>query len=206
MKKIFDFLVILNEIIKEKTYFRRRAVLEKYFNRKLAYKCRLHGKVRLSSPPYLPVEPKIMGNGIVEIGKGNAFSGEIELVCSKNYYENALLKIGDNNFFGHFNSIRCIQNIQIGNDCFFASFVRVSDNNGHPINPADRHKSGSTIPLNEIKPVVIENNVWIGELAVILSGVRIGENSIVSAGSVVTKDVPKNSIVMGVPARKIMWT
>ncbi|MOA49611.1 2,3,4,5-tetrahydropyridine-2,6-dicarboxylate N-acetyltransferase [compost metagenome] len=52
-------------------------------------------------------------------------------------------------------------------------------------------------------PVFIEDNVWIGEKAVILKGVRIGHNSIVAAGAVVTKNVPPFSIVAGVPAKVI---
>lgn len=49
----------------------------------------------------------------------------------------------------------------------------------------------------------IEDRVWIGLGAIILSGVRVGENSIIAAGAVVTKDVPKNSIVAGNPAKVI---
>lgn len=51
------------------------------------------------------------------------------------------------------------------------------------------------------KPVIIEDNAWIASHSMILSGVRIGENSIVGAGSVVTKDVPPNTLVAGVPAK-----
>jgi acetyltransferase-like isoleucine patch superfamily enzyme len=53
------------------------------------------------------------------------------------------------------------------------------------------------------KPVIIEENVWIGANAVILPGVKIGKNSIVGAGSIVTKDVEENVIVAGNPARII---
>ena len=53
------------------------------------------------------------------------------------------------------------------------------------------------------KGVKIENGVWIGTRAVILDGVKIGKNSIVAAGSVVTKDVPEFAIVAGVPAKVI---
>jgi acetyltransferase-like isoleucine patch superfamily enzyme len=52
-------------------------------------------------------------------------------------------------------------------------------------------------------PVVIENNVWIGSGAIILPGVQIRQGSIVGSGSVVTRDVPENTIVVGVPARAI---
>ena len=51
------------------------------------------------------------------------------------------------------------------------------------------------------KPVIIENDVWVGACAIILPGVRIGEHSVVAAGSVVTKDVPSHTMVAGCPAR-----
>ena len=68
---------------------------------------------------------------------------------------------------------------------------------GHSIEPKDRNKSGNTIPIQ------IGNDVWIGVSCVILPGVNIGDNSIVAAGSVVTKDVPANTIVAGNLAKAI---
>ncbi|MNE70842.1 Maltose O-acetyltransferase [compost metagenome] len=65
---------------------------------------------------------------------------------------------------------------------------------GHPISIEDRH---SLIP----KPIHIKKNAWIGANATILQGVTIGENAIVAAGSVVSKDVPDNTIVGGIPAK-----
>lgn len=53
------------------------------------------------------------------------------------------------------------------------------------------------------KPIVIERGAWIGSGAIVLGGVRIGQNAVVGAGSVVTKDVPKNAIAVGNPARVI---
>lgn len=52
-----------------------------------------------------------------------------------------------------------------------------------------------------VKPVVIRCNAWIGAGAMILPGVTVGENAIVAAGAVVTKDVPDNAVVAGVPAK-----
>ena len=66
---------------------------------------------------------------------------------------------------------------------------------GHPIEPSQRRTSVIA------KPIVIERNVWIAAGATIIGGVTIGENSVVAAGSVVTKDVPQNTLVAGNPAR-----
>jgi acetyltransferase-like isoleucine patch superfamily enzyme len=68
---------------------------------------------------------------------------------------------------------------------------------GHPVAPAERRAS------IEAKPIVIERNVWIATAATILGGVTVGENSVVAAGAVVTRDVPANSLVAGVPARVV---
>lgn len=64
----------------------------------------------------------------------------------------------------------------------------------HPEEPALRHRL-------LVKPVIVRRNAWIGAGAMILPGVTVGENAIVAAGAVVTKDVPGNTIVAGVPAK-----
>lgn len=85
--------------------------------------------------------------------------------------------------------------IFIGDDVYIAPKVNIITIN-HDINPYKR-------TTTYCKPVYIQDRVWIGIGATILAGVRVGENSIVGAGAVVTKDVPKNSIVAGNPARVI---
>ena len=66
------------------------------------------------------------------------------------------------------------------------------------------HKIGGIYYNNtEYREIIIGNNVWIGARTVILPGVKIGDNSIIAAGAVVTKDVPSNVIVGGVPAKII---
>ena len=59
--------------------------------------------------------------------------------------------------------------------------------------------------FDEERPVVIGNDVWIGDRVIILSGVHVGEGSILAAGSVVTKDVPAYALMVGNPARRIGW-
>jgi acetyltransferase-like isoleucine patch superfamily enzyme len=68
---------------------------------------------------------------------------------------------------------------------------------GHPLEPSQRRTT--TIG----KPIVIEKNVWIAAGAIIIGGVTVGENSVVAAGSVVTKDIPPNTLVGGNPAKVI---
>ncbi|MBR7086069.1 MAG: sugar O-acetyltransferase [Prevotella sp.] len=66
----------------------------------------------------------------------------------------------------------------------------------HPENPETRHSLLT-------KPIVVKRNAWLGANVTVLAGVTIGENTIVAAGSVVTKDVPDNMVVAGSPARVI---
>lgn len=68
---------------------------------------------------------------------------------------------------------------------------------GHPVEPSQRR--ATTIG----KPIVIERNVWIAAGATVIGGVTVGENSVVAAGAVVTRDVPPNTLVGGNPARVI---
>ena len=66
----------------------------------------------------------------------------------------------------------------------------------HPVDPANRKSL-------DLAKIVIKKNAWIGAGAIILPGVTVGENAIVAAGAVVNKDVADNTIVAGVPAKKI---
>lgn len=66
----------------------------------------------------------------------------------------------------------------------------------HPEDPATRHSLLT-------KPIVVKRNAWLGAGVTVLAGVTIGENAIVAAGSVVTKDVPDNCVAVGTPARVV---
>lgn len=85
--------------------------------------------------------------------------------------------------------------ITLGDNCLVGHNVIFATLN-HGFAPEERQ---SMLPA----PIVVGRNVWIGSNSTILQGVTIGDNSIIAAGSVVTKDVPANAIVAGVPARFI---
>jgi acetyltransferase-like isoleucine patch superfamily enzyme len=108
------------------------------------------------------------------------------------------------------NEIRVGHNVFVNQNCTFydlggldiADDVMIGPNvsiitAGHPLDPAQRRSA--TIG----RPIVIEKNVWIAAGAIIIGGVTVGENSVIAAGSVVTKDVPPNTLVGGNPARVI---
>ena len=83
--------------------------------------------------------------------------------------------------------------VVLGNGCMMAHGSYITDSDWHGI--YDRVNRDSTV-----KPVRLGDNVWLGDRATVLKGVTIGDNSIVAASSVVTKDVPANVIVAGNPA------
>ena len=92
--------------------------------------------------------------------------------------------------------------IEIGSKCLIGADVQIFDNDFHTIDPGNRRHENS---FDKIKsaPVVIEDNVFIGVGSKILKGVRIGRNSVIGAGSIVSKDIPANSIAAGNPAKVI---
>ena len=89
------------------------------------------------------------------------------------------------------------KNITISDNVLIGSGVLITDNDAHPIHPELRNDSS----FIESAPVVIEKNVFIGARAIILKGVTIGEGSVIGAGAVVSKNVPKMSIAAGNPAK-----
>jgi len=117
--------------------------------------------------------------------------------------------IGDHVRFQRNIRILCVERIVIGDYTAVSSNVCITDNNNHPINPEYRkymrttpHGSDTRSWIHaDHKPIVIGKNCWIGENSRIQKGVTIGDNSIIAACSVVTKDVPANCIAAGNPAR-----
>jgi acetyltransferase-like isoleucine patch superfamily enzyme len=105
------------------------------------------------------------------------------------------ITIGNNVFINHACSFLDMGGITIEDDVLIGPKVNLVTEN-HPLDPANRKAL-------ICKPIVIKRNAWIGAAVTILPGVTIGENAVVAAGAVVSKDVAANSIVGGVPAKVI---
>lgn len=102
------------------------------------------------------------------------------------------------NFFANYNcTILDVATVKIGDNCQMAPNVAIYTA-GHPVHPVSRNSA-----YEYGIPVEIGDNVWIGGNTVILPGVHIGSNSIIGAGSVVTKDIPEWSIAAGNPCKVI---
>ena len=113
------------------------------------------------------------------------------------------LTIGDNCNFGAYNHITCANSITIGNNLLTGKWVTITDNSHGDTDLATLQVPPLQRPVFSKGPVVIGNNVWIGEKTSILPNVVIGDGTVVAANSVVTKDVPPYSVVAGNPARII---
>jgi acetyltransferase-like isoleucine patch superfamily enzyme len=95
-------------------------------------------------------------------------------------------------------SIGCAESITIGNNVLVGANVVITDFDWHNVDPLRRRD-----PCTSLKPVIIEDNVFIGLNSIVWKGVTIGKNSVIGANSVVTKSIPENCIAAGNPARVI---
>jgi len=171
-----------------------------YYENLLRFRCKKIGNnfVLFGEMPY------ITGSGNIIIGDNVEMHNKITLFTGGAIYDEPELHIGDNTVIGSGVLIRMHKQILIGNNCLIASNVIIGDNDGHPLH-VDRRAKFLKIKQKDAKSVIIEDDVWIGENSTILKGVTIGRGSIVSAGSVVMKSIPPMKIVMGNPARVVMW-
>jgi acetyltransferase-like isoleucine patch superfamily enzyme len=142
----------------------------------------------------------------MEFGDGFWASHRFRIEAISTYEDvtfNPAITIGNNVVFNTDIHIGCIEKVEIGNNCLFASRIYITDHDH-----GDTTSTALSLPpakrkLSSKGPVIIKDNVWVGEGVAILSGVTIGENAIIATNSVVTKDVPANSVVGGIPAKII---
>jgi acetyltransferase-like isoleucine patch superfamily enzyme len=109
------------------------------------------------------------------------------------------LTIGDGVFFQHSCTMSVHEAVTIGDYVLFGERVSITD--------ANHITTAGSDPIDfrglVTKPVVIDRNVWVGAKATILPGVHIGENAVIGANAVVTRDIPAYTVAVGIPARVI---
>lgn len=130
----------------------------------------------------------------IKLGKDVYLKRNSIIGCSN---ELSKIYIGNNTTIGFNSIIMASENIRIGNDCMIAPNVFMVDSN-HGTEPGIPFNS----QLNLCKSILIGNNVWIGAGAIILPGVEIPDDTIIGAGSVVTKTIIKPGVYLGNPARR----
>jgi acetyltransferase-like isoleucine patch superfamily enzyme len=125
--------------------------------------------------------------------------------------EGGLLEVGDYCYFANA-SLVCSGRITVGSHVLVAGGVTVADSDFHPLGPAARLADTVALapggdrrkrPAPAVRPVVIEDDVWIGYNATILKGVRVGAGAVVAPGALVNRDVPPGAYVAGNPARVV---
>ena len=122
--------------------------------------------------------------------------------CSIVVGNGAKLVIGENVGMSS-TAIVCYDNIEIGDNVNLGGNTVIYDTDFHSLNFMDRRNRKKDIENTNTSPVKIGNDVFIGAHTTILKGIEIGENSIVGASSVVTRNVPSNEIWAGNPAKLI---
>ena len=178
MTKLVDWLIMNQVETRPRWFIRMLAPLYQHRGKHSV----IHHSVRMDTPPYRRF---YLGN--YSVIESNA--------CINNAVGDVI--IGDHTRVGLHNTI--IGPVTIGSHVNLAQGITVTALN-HNFSDTERRIDEQGVST---KPVVIEDDIWIGANAVILPGVRIGCHSVIAAGSVVTKDVPPHSLVAGVPAKKI---
>lgn len=123
--------------------------------------------------------------------------------CYENDRFDPSIEIGSDTRVGEKCQISACNKIVVGNGVLIGRRVYISDNAHGKFEENQLRMQPVKRPLYSKGPVIIEDNVWIGERACILAGVKIGNGAIVAANAVVTHDVPAFSLVAGVPAKVI---
>ena len=120
-------------------------------------------------------------------------AAKLELVT----FPGGTLEVGERTLLNYGGSIAAAESVRIGARCLIGTHAIIMDNDFHRIEPERR------LEWPESRPIVIEDNVWLGARVTVLGGVTIGEGSCIAAGSVVIDDVPPRSLAAGIPARVI---
>jgi maltose O-acetyltransferase len=140
--------------------------------------------------------PAVTNGGRMTIGRRVQLVSTIatlELVTSPG----GLLDIGEATLVNFGCSLVATELVRIGADCHIGPYTMMLDTDFHRIEPERRLERPPS------KPIIVEDNVWIGVRSILMPGVTIGRDSCVGAGSVVTSSVPPRTLVAGVPARTI---
>ncbi len=141
-------------------------------------------------PTKLPCSLQMNENSKLIINGSVQMSPAVAMVINRN----AILEVGDNVWIGSNSKLICYDHISIGSGSVISWDVEIRDSDIHKI-----VREG----FSSSKPIRIGCNVWIGSRATILKGVTIGSGSVIATASVVTKNVPENCLVAGVPAKII---
>lgn len=144
----------------------------------------------------------VQGQGDIVLGSNVWLDGKSTITFAASFCERPTLEIGDNTAIGHETTFSIGKRITIGKNCNISGATGIFDSNGHPSDPVAR-RNHEPPAADQVRPVTIGDDVWIGKGCIIFPGVRIGDCAIVSAGSVVRRHVPAYAVVAGNPAQVV---
>lgn len=147
----------------------------------------------------------IRGKKFIKVSKGFTTGVGCRMEAYPEHNQ-ATMFFGENFQMNDYVHITAIEKVQIGNNVLFASKIYVSDCSHGSYSGDENDSDPTSIPHDRklfSKPVIIEDNVWLGEFVSVLPGVTIGKGTIVGANSVVSKSLPPNVIAVGTPAKPI---
>lgn len=146
------------------------------------------------------------GSKKIVVGEGTIIYANCIIECWDRYIDQLFsptLKIGSNCRIGEYTHITAINNIEIGDGLLTGRFVIITDHSHGDLSVDSANIPPAIRRLKSKGGIKIGENVWLGDKVSVLAGVHIGDNVIVGANSVVTKNVPNNCIVAGIPAKII---
>lgn len=150
---------------------------------------------------------QLLGCEYISIGKNTKIHEGVILTAWDGYEGQQFspsIVIGENTNIGENCHITACDRIEIGNGVLTGRYVYISDNShGNPAHGEELDIRPSQRPLYSKGPVVIGDNVWIGERVCVMAGVKIGDGAIIAANAVVTHDIPAGVLAGGVPAKVI---
>ncbi len=144
----------------------------------------------------------VQGEGDIIVGSNVWLDGKSTICFAARFADRPTLVIGDNSGFGNDTELIIAQRITIGKNTNISGSTRIFDSSGHPADAAAR-RNHEPPSADDVRPVTIGDDVWIGKNCLVFPGVRIGNGAIVSAGSVVRKHVPPYAVVAGNPAQVV---
>ena len=176
-------------------------------NKRYIHQLRMSRLFPLAQGVHFPADLTSLGEDCIAIGEGTHIGEHCVITawrstCAGGEFHPEII-IGKNCCFGEYNHITSTNKIMIGDNLLTGRWVTITDNS-HGETDFETLQIPPLMRLVTSKgPVVIGNNVWIGDKATILPGVKIGDGAVVAANSVVTKDVPAYYVVAGNPAKII---
>jgi maltose O-acetyltransferase len=160
----------------------------------------LHAQWQLRACDTVPLTVTLDGRvyvknlGRIEIGDRVRFDAHI-VPTQLSTEVGGKLSIGERTYLNYGTSVGVHEEVSIGANCLIGQYAIIMD--------SDYHDLVTRAAPGPVAPVIIEDNVWLGARVIVLKGVRIGQGSVVGAGSVVTKDIPPGCLAAGAPARVV---